>query len=54
MCETGTGDQRRRGHRHHKAISHRIVSSCVCIARADNDRRCSMFRDIAGSIDFVL
>jgi len=26
----------------------------VCIARADNDRRCAMFPDISGSIGFVL
>jgi hypothetical protein len=29
-------------------------SSRVCIARADNERIPAMFRDICGSIDFVL
>ncbi|HEX7619216.1 MAG TPA: hypothetical protein VF480_10925 [Verrucomicrobiae bacterium] len=51
--ESGSGDQRRRSHRYHQAISHSNISSRVCIARADNERRCAMFRDASGSIGFV-
>ncbi len=51
--EPGPGDQRRRGHRDHKTISHGIVSSRVCIARANNESRCAMFPHNRGSIGFV-
>jgi hypothetical protein len=30
-----------------------MFSSHLCIARADNGRRCAMFRAIAGSAGFI-
>jgi hypothetical protein len=52
--EPGSGDQRNRCCRNHKAINHRISPHVFFIARADNERRCAMFPDIGGSIAFVL
>jgi hypothetical protein len=49
----GSGDQGDRRDRNQKPISHLNVSSRVCIARADNERRWTMFRGIRGSSDFV-
>jgi hypothetical protein len=51
--KTGSGDQCRRSNRNQKAISHSKFSSRVCIARADNERRSTMFLAISGSIGFV-
>jgi hypothetical protein len=54
MGETGSGDQRRRGCRHHQTIGHQISPQVLVCCLADNERRCAMFPDIRGSIDFAL
>jgi hypothetical protein len=53
VCEAGSGDQRRRSHRHHKAISHGILLACL-LARADNEAGCIKFLDIAVPTELVL
>src|ERR1700682_3844803 len=53
VCEAGSGDQRRRSHRHQKAISHGYLLACL-LARADNETGSMMFRDISGSAELVL
>jgi hypothetical protein len=52
--ESGSGNQRRGGHRHHQAIGHGISPHVFALPCADNERRCAMFRDIAGYTGFVL